>query len=974
MCLGQDKCIDKNSICDAFPDCLNATDETNCTICPALLLQNQFNVTTNLTSLLFKRQSNTFNQSRLVYMTDRNEILYIFKIKNKWLISDIYMQETNYVAILDQDSELPYGENLVWKTENGSKIGSMMCFYNPDKTKKHSSIGNITGVSLNDLYDTSSHKKRDFVEKCIWKGKDCNNEDIFEQYTDMGVCFTFNSKNDMFIEQSGPGYGLTLALNIEQYEYTKNSETGVGVKLLVHDVDDRPLVKEKGISVSPGLYSFISVETTQVENLKPPWGNCGDKDLKYFSGYSSAKCKLQCETDFLQDRCNCRDVSMPNRDGFPQVCKIDQYIKCAKPFLDEMRAAGNYCSCEKPCTSPEHVPTTSFSVLLNKAVDLETNNEPRSINLHKKLSKAREISYRLFDDKYERTLKKFHRLKNSISSTFRFLTVTYTTLEQVNSDLSTTLEAIKKDGMWLRDLIIAGENVLEEGALKIIDDLEDIISSALNEPFIEFRKLMKETLDHYSIIYNRFWDLTCFINGTCKSIDWRGNVTCPTLDFGNVSCNCQNDYYCSRRENAAWVRISSLIDSSNKLFYERILEFNDKFQKLPNIDRLSCIQINLNLLKDTLGSGSVNNCNKNIMKNLKAYVKTKFNLIRPRFNSIEHTLRHMLIRYVKDMRVLDDIVQDKRQYFSLEKSISNNLKSIFDHLNDIRQEILSKSSFIKAVRYHLWFTQLNVNLNPLYKSIKELFDNTLIRIDSCKVEKFNLLNLIRNVERNYVNGSTKLKEVKNLLHFQRHLQLLTIFQQIFDSLIINTNQRIKNLETMINEFYFTFMTVIPIEDLKIASEYFKQKNLLLPKYIIKESPQMAPGDSADQFWNDMRDIFNSIKNNWQIFHTNQDQVRVEVEKYFNNFNDGNDLTATFFNENFLQLELFYKELTERKVSQKRAYESMTLLSDLGGLMGLLLGASVLTLFEVIDLFLYNSIGKCYTSFKSRRVQVWENKA
>lgn len=64
-----------------------------------------------------------------------------------------------------------------------------------------------------------------------------------------------------------------------------------------------------------------------------------------------------------------------------------------------MRAAGNYCSCEKPCSSPEHVPTTSFSVLLNKAVDLETNNEPRSINLHKKLSKAREISFRFLNKK-----------------------------------------------------------------------------------------------------------------------------------------------------------------------------------------------------------------------------------------------------------------------------------------------------------------------------------------------------------------------------------------------------------------------------------------------------------------------------------------------------------------------------------------------------------------------------------------------
>ena len=35
----------------------------------------------------------------------------------------------------------------------------------------------------------------------------------------------------VFITYSGPGYGLQLSLNIEQYEYTKDMETGVGIKV-----------------------------------------------------------------------------------------------------------------------------------------------------------------------------------------------------------------------------------------------------------------------------------------------------------------------------------------------------------------------------------------------------------------------------------------------------------------------------------------------------------------------------------------------------------------------------------------------------------------------------------------------------------------------------------------------------------------------------------------------------------------------
>ena len=36
--------------------------------------------------------------------------------------------------------------------------------------------------------------------------------------------------------------------------------------------------------------------------------------------------------------------------------------------------------------------------------------------------------------------------------------------------------------------------------------------------------------------------------------------------------------------------------------------------------------------------------------------------------------------------------------------------------------------------------------------------------------------------------------------------------------------------------------------------------------------------------------------------------------------------VNFYRENFLQVEIFYKELTERKVSQQKAFEFQSLLS------------------------------------------------
>jgi len=48
------------------------------------------------------------------------------------------------------------------------------------------------------------------------------------------------------------------------------------MQLMMHDYDDVPKMYEKGTAVSPGLRSFISVETTQVwRSLIAPFMSVG---------------------------------------------------------------------------------------------------------------------------------------------------------------------------------------------------------------------------------------------------------------------------------------------------------------------------------------------------------------------------------------------------------------------------------------------------------------------------------------------------------------------------------------------------------------------------------------------------------------------------------------------------------------------------------------------------------------------------
>ena len=48
------------------------------------------------------------------------------------------------------------------------------------------------------------------------------------------------------------------------------------------------------------------------------------------------------------------------------------------------------------------------------------------------------------------------------------------------------------------------------------------------------------------------------------------------------------------------------------------------------------------------------------------------------------------------------------------------------------------------------------------------------------------------------------------------------------------------------------------------------------------------------------------------------------------------------------MDIFYQELSYEEIEQNIAFEFLSLLSEIGGFLGLLLGASILTVCELID--------------------------
>ena len=64
-----------------------------------------------------------------------------------------------------------------------------------------------------------------------------------------------------------------------------------------------------------------------------------------------------------------------------------------------------------------------------------------------------------------------------------------------------------------------------------------------------------------------------------------------------------------------------------------------------------------------------------------------------------------------------------------------------------------------------------------------------------------------------------------------------------------------------------------------------------------------------------------------------------------------------FRENFMKVDIFYQELSYEEIEQNIAFEFLSLLSEVGGFLGLLLGASVLTVFELVDYISLSCLSK-----------------
>ena len=118
----------------------------------------------------------------------------------------------------------------------------------------------------------TGHQLEDVLLLCRWKNEDCSSENFSHVFTVYGNCYTFNGGGNGQVLKStktGRGAGLSLYLNVEEYDYLNNDDaTDAGLKLLLHDQSTPPMIDELGLGIQPGNHYFMSVRRGKVSETQ----------------------------------------------------------------------------------------------------------------------------------------------------------------------------------------------------------------------------------------------------------------------------------------------------------------------------------------------------------------------------------------------------------------------------------------------------------------------------------------------------------------------------------------------------------------------------------------------------------------------------------------------------------------------------------------------------------------------------------
>ncbi|CAD5120152.1 DgyrCDS8727 [Dimorphilus gyrociliatus] len=778
-------------------------------------------------------------------------------------------------------------------------------------------MANVNKLNITEL-DTfrseSAHQVNDIIYRCSWEGTACSHLNFTTNHTDYGVCFTFNSpplKDDVLTTtKTGSSSGLSLILNIEEYEYMNGPKSDAGVKVFLSKYRDVPFIRDLGFAAAAGVHSLVSVKFSEAAGLKSPWGNCGAKPLKYYPEYTYSSCERECETDAVEKLCGCRDSFMPaTAQNEPQMCNVSNYFDCIIGVEDQLLGAGKNlsCICSEPCERSAYEPSLSYASLSSLSVEKVLNSD--TTDLYNKYKTAREINQKVDSKTYLKNLNLLHNLNTGLGKLRKF--VEDNTKNPKKSIFIKVLSAKK----YMVDQFIADIN-------RVFDDFSDFVKyykQAYDSAKLNFQKTYDETAGVISRIYQIVID------------------THRRHEISPEEMSSANELLYKHRDAVHLYR-NYVENRASPFIKQPIKEYLPKKIELTDAERKKCTQV-----KDSYyeKGGEVFH-DVDSLKDHSVYFDPQkienFQIFIDGFDAVKTCLNTYLNKWTElfswKVKILDEATKRSQNTSS---AIEN-----FDFYNE--WETLGKLATTTKMLYEGYRSG---NISKL--NISETLTDTDIDFYLADLLSFRSKIQTRLSESTFSDVGLASATIKN-----GYTGLVSKIAGLWDHFEGKAQTSLKNT---LQNMTFWLRLVGNVEEAK--EPYQLHSTLSLPDNIKMFSEDMAKSiieETADIYLNPLNDAL--VEFNEQLLNLKID-VEVPLKKAkieFSTYRNLMLLNENFVQKNFLIMDVFFAQLKYERVEQIKAYNYGNFFSEVGGFMGLLLGGSVISVMEIFD-FLLGSIMK-----------------
>ncbi|XP_064620615.1 amiloride-sensitive sodium channel subunit alpha-like [Lineus longissimus] len=246
-----------------------------------------------------------------------------------------------------------------------------------------------------EVVEDLTHQIEDFMISCQWQGYPCAPTN-FTQFFNFkyGSCWTLNSvlgRGDNWTAKAaplktsstGPRAGLTLVLNVEQYEYVKSLTPEAGVRVVVHQPKEMPFPEDEGFVVSPGFATMVGLRQRMITRLQAPHGTCKNNvdsktlySKEFHVDYTVNACQKTCLQNAIYRKCGCAlpDIPVPNRTNLTICVSVGEpnntvhaaMANCTKDVRYRYRSGNLRCNCPQSCSTTYYQTSISTATYPSK--------------------------------------------------------------------------------------------------------------------------------------------------------------------------------------------------------------------------------------------------------------------------------------------------------------------------------------------------------------------------------------------------------------------------------------------------------------------------------------------------------------------------------------------------------------------------------------------------------------------------------